>query len=1240
MSGLLLAAPGARAINPSNAGAIIFKVKDWDPTRHPRGYKGMFIETPDKKAAGDVTTGTVIATKSGKVFQVTGHGPKGIKVQSVDPDTGEVLLKGTIVANNVEVAVFEDKKPAPPQTSTTPQVGDKHAIGGLVPGTYIKHPNSGKRFQVAKHGKWTTVYPVDSRGERAGKHTVLPSQTEVIVEPKEVATGGVGQTHVQAIQTTNPPQAPKRPARRKSLRPGGGGSSDSKPPPELDVGDRVRRISDGEEAEVKEVRFNGDIVVDWGDGGAWQKIDPHDFEKIVPEILPKFQKPPRTYAPGVGKGTGVIIEEVPEVSYFGGTTKDMSYIVRRVPDPSKPNDPGEVLGTYSGIGAARKSARALSENHEAVVEQRTGARDHKYKMGEWGIFNGTLHQVLHVEERQSYYSGTYQLVTLDTPNMSAITIGADKHVPVPDFDALNKYAQDNHGAVLTPGVNIYNYGSSTITGGKEIVAEAIRQSTGDPKTIRAARPNLYVDALRTDFDPSVLVGQSKGVALAHLRKAGFAEITPREPNITKYINNRGRRLHVHNKGGVVTAIDEIKTATFSSGSSGLRDFHAQLSATLASGGDVRPLNPQDDPNLEVRTSHSRQIVFDMALGKQQGVEQIFQKGGASLKVKSDAAYRSEIQKAIDEGKLPDLAPNVLASKVEDPGLNVPLRTEVMDKHFPGWQSQSGIAWTGNNLHIQNPSENEAIAAAAIASGERNGVAEWVAKTYGTDFRKAIDGFALDYAEWQRDPSSPNTSFGKLTPGQRDYITNTLKDVEPRATRQWGLRRTEITRRIDALREQGITAETGRRRKIEGTVASVPGSSDTFELPLWDEIDFQSQDLGDVESLLQNAPSPTQIVPFFASGGLLHDGVLYAVKEGSKTRIDSRVPQHFDRLMEQRLAGARVERNSRYPNPHGNSGNRINQGVQLTLNEGGGKRIEYVPHNLHGQSTPANQRGQVRMYGYTPEQAAARLKDLGIIHEVEGEVPYTSIMRSRRRYGLVTPLLSDYVSGDAALPDIPAAIVHGMKSQNLDAVFDSGGLLPIAERHRVGIPLTGTIPRNDIAGGVDHLVFAAISEQTSGYGDINVVYKDSAYLRRDVFLVDRNFVGAGGGNGRYPAYRLYHNKFRKQAGIADADKNAYAPVEPAARQLHIRDRVRHAGSASGMGAHQNEWDLGGGVAIEDMAHVGVPDQRTADRLNRKLDQMLASGRISERPEVSVTGGGGYSYGGAGLPAARRTGYKGR
>lgn len=153
------------------------KIAAWDPTLHPKGYKGLFIETPDKKNAEAVHEGDVIATKGGKVFKVEKQTPKGVKVNPIDPDTGEVKDGYTVLGNEIQVAVVEGAK-AP---------GTNHQISTLEPGTYIQHPNSKKRFLISKHGKWTTVYPVDEDGNVSGKHTVLPPETVVTVVNKAEA---------------------------------------------------------------------------------------------------------------------------------------------------------------------------------------------------------------------------------------------------------------------------------------------------------------------------------------------------------------------------------------------------------------------------------------------------------------------------------------------------------------------------------------------------------------------------------------------------------------------------------------------------------------------------------------------------------------------------------------------------------------------------------------------------------------------------------------------------------------------------------------------------------------------------------------------------------------------------------------------------------------------------------------------------------------------------------------------
>src|SRR4051794_4418116 len=96
---LLLAGP------VGTAKAIIFKVAKFDPTLHPKGAKGLFIDTPDKIQAKDAKVGDVVVAKSGKVFQIEKPTPKGVKVRPVDLHTGEVKDGYTVLAHNVDLAL-------------------------------------------------------------------------------------------------------------------------------------------------------------------------------------------------------------------------------------------------------------------------------------------------------------------------------------------------------------------------------------------------------------------------------------------------------------------------------------------------------------------------------------------------------------------------------------------------------------------------------------------------------------------------------------------------------------------------------------------------------------------------------------------------------------------------------------------------------------------------------------------------------------------------------------------------------------------------------------------------------------------------------------------------------------------------------------------------------------------------------------------------------------------------------
>src|SRR3954451_23458630 len=84
---------------------VIFKVAKFDPSKHPKGMKGLFIDTPDKVKAKDAKIGDVVAAKSGKVFQVEKPTEKGLKVKPVDPDTGEVKSGYTVLGHDLQLAV-------------------------------------------------------------------------------------------------------------------------------------------------------------------------------------------------------------------------------------------------------------------------------------------------------------------------------------------------------------------------------------------------------------------------------------------------------------------------------------------------------------------------------------------------------------------------------------------------------------------------------------------------------------------------------------------------------------------------------------------------------------------------------------------------------------------------------------------------------------------------------------------------------------------------------------------------------------------------------------------------------------------------------------------------------------------------------------------------------------------------------------------------------------------------------
>jgi hypothetical protein len=191
------------------------------------------------------------------------------------------------------------------------------------------------------------------------------------------------------------------------------------------------------------------------------------------------------------------------------------------------------------------------------------------------------------------------------------------------------------------------------------------------------------------------------------------------------------------------------------------------------------------------------------------------------------------------------------------------------------------------------------------------------------------------------------------------------------------------------------------------------------------------------------------------------------------------------------------------------------------------------------------------------------------------------------------------------------------------VIESGGLMSTAERYRQGISVQTTTPAGDIRSGVDHVLFGCMGE--SQYGNIKIVYKDQAYLRRDVLITNRDF---GPQQTRYPSYRKYHNSMRKKADMAgykeETNTNPYKPLSPRARQAHINGIMKGQGyygalTPDQLNAGNNEWNIAHVVPVEDWAYVMVPDEDQRKGTEDLLQKMLAEGRISEAPRVIVSSG---------------------
>ena len=280
---------------------------------------------------------------------------------------------------------------------------------------------------------------------------------------------------------------------------------------------------------------------------------------------------------------------------------------------------------------------------------------------------------------------------------------------------------------------------------------------------------------------------------------------------------------------------------------------------------------------------------------------------------------------------------------------------------------------------------------------------------------------------------------------------------------------------------------------------------------------------------------------------------------------------------------------------------------------GGKRIEYVPWQQENSATvtPRSDRGRLTLHGYTPEEAAAKLKELGIVGDLEPQVPAQSIFRSGRRSGGVTPLHSDYVRGIAQPPTTKRLTQHGITAwkgsnsgQTLEAIARTGGIQSIADRRTAGIHASGASVVGDAASGIDHVAFQSMGGGGAvGSGaSVKLLMKPEVMMRRDVLLAPTDF---GGGKNRYSLYKDYRDKIEAQAGEEVGKTDLWTPLSPAARQKHLDNVQKSPGSS--------EYNVAGNIHLNDVAAVQVPDHE-ADNVRRMLADLHAQGVIDHEPAV--------------------------
>jgi hypothetical protein len=295
-----------------------------------------------------------------------------------------------------------------------------------------------------------------------------------------------------------------------------------------------------------------------------------------------------------------------------------------------------------------------------------------------------------------------------------------------------------------------------------------------------------------------------------------------------------------------------------------------------------------------------------------------------------------------------------------------------------------------------------------------------------------------------------------------------------------------------------------------------------------------------------------------------------------------------------------------------------------------RRIEYTPQSqstdIKSISTggsnkrsiiPRNQRGRLSLVGYTPQEAAERLRELGVVGDLEPQLPADQIFRGPRRAGIVSPLLSDYVRGDAPVPTTRWLQTHGLTADGgvkaFEKILRSGGMMGIQERQNRHIPTQTTSQIGDIGSGIDHVTFNTLgSGGAVGGNAIRVVLKPHNLIRRDVMMSNIDF---GGGEDRASKYKRYRDKLEAQAGMAVGKTTLFDPAAPAARQAHLDNMDANAGEF-GPGS-SDEYNVAGQISADDIHTVILGNPALVDQVKEMFAQLKAEGIITRIPAVTTS-----------------------